>query len=92
VPEPQPISRGNRFHGSPVRRTNKMPVSTARSGWGFRPAYCRCRSGRFGSNGSMRSQSASSIENVAIWPASDTVARPYRSGGPSTSSNFATHS
>lgn len=66
VPEPQPISRGNRFHGRPVRSTNRMPVNTARSGWGFRPAYCRCRSGRGGSNGSTRSHRASSIENVAI--------------------------
>lgn len=40
VPEPQPISCGSRFHAMPERSTNTMPVSTARSGVGLRPA-CR---------------------------------------------------
>jgi len=38
VPEPHPISCGNRFHAMPERSTNTMPVSTARSGVGLRPA------------------------------------------------------
>lgn len=66
VPEPHPISRGSRFHGNPVRSTNRIPVNTARSGIGLRPAYRRLRAGRGGSNGSTCAQSSSSIENVAI--------------------------
>jgi hypothetical protein len=42
VPEPQPISCGSRFHAMSERSTNTMPVSTARSGVGLRPAYWRC--------------------------------------------------
>ena len=61
VPEPQPISRGSMFHGMPLRRTNRMPVSTARSGIGARPAYCRFRRRRLGSNGSIRVHKSSSI-------------------------------
>jgi hypothetical protein len=60
VPEPHPISRGSMFHGTPLRRTNRIPVRTARSGMGFRPAYCRRRERRFGRSGSMRAQSSSS--------------------------------
>ena len=37
-PEPQPISCGSRFQAMPERSTNTMPVSTARSGVGLRPA------------------------------------------------------
>ena len=66
VPDPQPISRGSRFHGSPVRKMKRMPVSAARSGIGLRPAYRRAREGRGGRIGSIRAQSSSSIENVAI--------------------------
>lgn len=60
LPDPHPISRGNMFHGMPLRRTNRMPVSTARSGIGLRPAYCRWRDRRLGSTGSIRAHSASS--------------------------------
>jgi hypothetical protein len=60
LPEPQPISRGNMFQGIPVRSTNKIPVKTARSGIGFRPAYCRLRRRRFGSSGSIRIHKSSS--------------------------------
>jgi len=37
-PAPHPICGGNMFHGMPVRKTNRMPVRTARSGMGRRPA------------------------------------------------------
>jgi hypothetical protein len=60
TPDPQPISRGSIFHGIPLRSTNKMPVSTARSGIGFRPAWRRFRDRRFGRMGSIRSHNSSS--------------------------------
>ena len=66
VPEPQPISRGSMFHGSPLRRTNRIPVSAARSGIGFRPAYRRLRGRRFGSSGSISAHKSSSIANLAM--------------------------
>lgn len=66
VPEPQPISCGSMFHGSPLRSTNRIPVNTARSGMGFRPAYRRLRCRRLGKNGSISVHSSSSIANVAI--------------------------
>lgn len=53
VPEPQPISCGSRFHAMPERSTNTMPVSTARSGVGLRPAYWRLRGARAGRSGLM---------------------------------------
>ena len=62
VPDPQPISRGSMFQGIPLRSTNSIPVSTARSGMGVRPAYCRLRGRRFGSSGSIRVHHASSIK------------------------------
>jgi hypothetical protein len=60
IPDPQPISRGNIRQGMPLRRTKRMPVRTARSGMGVRPAYCRCRGRRFGKSGSIRFHNASS--------------------------------
>jgi hypothetical protein len=63
IPEPQPISCGSIRHGIPLRSTNRMPVSAARSGIGGRPAYWRCRDRRFGSNGSMRCHNASSSKS-----------------------------
>jgi hypothetical protein len=66
VPDPQPISRGSMFQGSPVRSTNRIPVSTARSGIGARPAYCRFRRRRFGSSGSIRIHKSSSIKAWGI--------------------------
>ena len=62
VPDPQPISRGSMFHGKPLRSTKIIPVSTARSGIGVRPAYRRLRGRRFGKSGSMRLQRSSSIK------------------------------
>ena len=66
VPEPHPISRGSMFQGSPLRSTNRIPVRTARSGIGARPAYCRSRRRRFGSNGSIRAHNASSMRTWGI--------------------------
>ena len=64
VPEPQPISRGSIRHGIPLRSTNRMPVSTARSGIGARPAYCRLRRRRLGKSGSIRFHNASSSSSL----------------------------
>lgn len=66
VPDPQPISCGRRFQAMPERSTNMMPVSTARSGVGLRPAYWRLRGVLAGSNGSMRDHSSSSMSSLAI--------------------------
>jgi hypothetical protein len=62
VPDPQPISRGSMFQGSPERSTKRIPVRTARSGIGARPAYWRFRHRRFGSSGSIRAHKSSSIK------------------------------
>jgi hypothetical protein len=67
LPEPQPICRGSICHGMPERRTNKMPVTMARSGIGFRPCRCPRRTRRGGINGANRAQIASSI-NVCDMP------------------------
>lgn len=61
-PPSRTISRGSMFHGSPLRSTKRMPVSTARSGIGVRPAYRRLRGRRFGRSGSMRLHRSSSIK------------------------------
>ena len=60
LPEPQPISFGSIFQGMPLRSTNRIPVNTARSGIGFRPACCRLRGRRFGSSDSIRTHKSSS--------------------------------
>lgn len=65
-PEPQPISCGSRFHAMPERNTNTMPVSTARSGVGLRPAYRRLRGARTGRSGSMSDHNSSSISSLGI--------------------------
>ena len=66
VPDPHPISRGNMFQGNPLRRTKRIPVNTARSGIGARPAYCRLRRRRFGRSGSIRVHNASSMRAWGI--------------------------
>jgi hypothetical protein len=66
VPEPQPISCGNKFHAIPERNTNTIPVKMARSSVGLRPAYRRLRSARFGNNGSIRDHSSLSISSFDI--------------------------
>ncbi len=67
LPAPQPISRGSMFQGMPLRRTNKMPVKTARSGRGFRPAYRRLRGRRLGSSGSIRAHKSSSTKALVMF-------------------------
>ena len=66
VPEPHPISCGSRFHAMPERSTNTMPVSTARSGVGLRPAYWRLRGARAGRSGSMSDHNSSSMSSLGI--------------------------
>jgi hypothetical protein len=77
VPDPHPISLGSMFQGNPLRRTKRMPVNTARSDSGLRPAYRRLRGLRFGSNGSINAQRSSSTENVAMSDRLRSVAPPY---------------
>ena len=60
LPDPQPISFGSIFQGMPLRSTNRIPVNTARSGIGFRPAYWRLRDRRLGNRGSIRIHKSSS--------------------------------
>ena len=57
-----PSPGGSMFQGMPLRSTNRIPVSTARSGIGLRPAYRRLRRRRFGSSGSIRLHKSSSIK------------------------------
>jgi hypothetical protein len=66
IPEPQPISRGNMRQGMPLRSTKRIPVSTARSGIGARPAYWRLRARRFGKSGSIRLHNASSSKGCGM--------------------------
>lgn len=66
LPDPQPISGGSMFQGMPLRSTNRMPVKTARSGIGLRPAYRRRRERRFGSRGSMHVHNSSSSKGLVM--------------------------
>jgi hypothetical protein len=61
LPEPTPISFGSIFHGMPLRSTKRIPVSTARSGIGFRPACWRLRDRRLGNSGSICVHKSSSM-------------------------------
>jgi hypothetical protein len=65
-PDPQPISCGSKFHARPARSTNTMPVSTARSGIGLRPAYRRLRGAASGSSGSISAHNWSSISSLGM--------------------------
>lgn len=65
-PAPQPICGGSMFQGMPLRSTNRIPVSTARSGIGLRPAYWRSRRRRFGKRGSIRIHKSSSINVLGM--------------------------
>jgi hypothetical protein len=65
LPDPQPISFGSICHGSPLRKTNRIPVSAARSGTRGRPILLNRRRGGFGNRGSMRLHKASSISRWA---------------------------
>jgi hypothetical protein len=65
MPLPQPISWGRSSQGTPLRRTNRMPVNTARLSRGFRPG-CRNRLLFTGSKGLIKSHSRSSTIGLAI--------------------------
>ena len=71
LPDPHPISLGSIFQGMPLRSTNRIPVNTARSGIGFRPACWRLRGRRLGNSGSIRVHKSSSI---SAWPMPDRLA------------------
>lgn len=64
MPLPHPSSRGRYSQPIPVRSTNKMPVSAARSSTGGRPPRGFGCAG--GNNGWMRSQSASGTSGFAM--------------------------
>jgi len=65
LPDPHPISFGSICHGRPLRRTNRIPVNTARSGTRGRPIAVNRRRGGLGNSGSIRLQNASSIRGWA---------------------------
>jgi hypothetical protein len=65
LPDPHPISFGSICHGRPLRKTNRMPVNTARSGTRGRPIALNRRRGGFGNSGSIRLQNPSSIRSWA---------------------------
>lgn len=64
MPEPQPISCGSISHGMPLRNTNKMPVSAARSSTGGRPPFGR--GGRDGNSGATTAHSSSLTRGFAM--------------------------
>ena len=64
MPEPQPISRGSISQGRPDRSTNRMPVSTARSGSRGRPPFGRGGGG--GNKGSSSAHKASGSRGLAM--------------------------
>jgi hypothetical protein len=66
LPDPQPISFGSICQGRPLRRTNRMPVSAARSGMRGRPMVFHRRRGGLGKSGSIRRQKASLIRGWAM--------------------------
>ena len=66
MPDPHPISDGSISHWMPVRSTNRIPVSAARSGTRGLPP--RGRGAATGSSGSMIDQSASEIRGEAMSP------------------------
>jgi hypothetical protein len=74
LPEPQPISGGSICQGSPLRRTNRMPVNAARSGTRGRPIVFHRRRGGFGRSGSIRLHRASSIRR---WDMRDRLRRGH---------------
>jgi hypothetical protein len=74
LPEPQPISFGSICHGSPLRKTNRMPVKAARSGTRGRPMVFHRRRGGFGRSGAIRFHRASSIKR---WDMCDRLRRGH---------------
>ena len=71
IPLPQPISAGSHSHGIPVRNTNRMPASTARSGSRGRPPCGLGGSG--GRSGSTTSHNSSLTSGFAIPPVYQTT-------------------
>ena len=63
LPEPQPISGGSSAQGQPVRSTNRMPASAARSSTRGRPL--RAWDGASGSNGAIIAHSSSGAIRIA---------------------------
>jgi hypothetical protein len=74
LPEPHPISLGSICHGSPLRKTNRMPVNAARSGTRGRPMVFQRRRGGFGRSGSIRFHRASSMRR---WARRDRLRRSH---------------
>lgn len=66
MPDPHPISLGKYSHGMPVLRTNRIPVSTERRSFGFRPGFRRRRFLGGGSNGSISFHNSSSKIGFAM--------------------------
>jgi hypothetical protein len=64
TPLPQPISWGNISQGRPLRRTNRLPVSAARSGTRGRPPFGVGFSG--GKSGSIAAHSVSETNGRAM--------------------------
>lgn len=64
IPQPQPISWGSISQGIPLLRTNKIPVSAARSGTRGRPPFGFGGSG--GRSGSIASHRSSGKRGLAI--------------------------
>jgi hypothetical protein len=60
IPDPHPISWGRYSQGMPVLRTNKIPVSTERLSFGFRPGFRRRRFLGGGNSGPISSHNSSS--------------------------------
>jgi hypothetical protein len=77
-PEPHPSSGGRSRHRQPVRSTNRMPSSAARSSIRGRPPGPRGR-GRAGSSGQISSQSRSSTSRRCLGVTTGEV-REHRRG------------
>lgn len=92
VPDPHPISCGSMFHGSPLRRTNRIPSARRGRGSASGRRIDGCVAAVCG--GAVRS--ASTVRHRwRSWrcvTASLAVTRPYQDRVKRTSSNFATRS
>jgi hypothetical protein len=66
APEPNPSSVGKWFHRIPVRSTNRMPLSAARSDTRGRPRRSLFRRLGFGSSGSISVHNSSSMIGACI--------------------------
>ena len=66
LPDPHPISFGSICHGTPDRRTYRIPVRAARSGMGSRPCRWPLRFRRVGISGATRAHRPSSSSGRAM--------------------------